>query len=508
MFLEESPEQQQLRAELRQYYAELLTDEVRAGLAEGGEGGEAWTQVVRQIGKDGWLGIGWPKEFGGQGRPATDQFIFFDETRRAGAPFPFVTINTVGPTIMRFGTDEQKSFFLPQILAGELNFAIGYTEPGAGTDLASLRTRAVRDGEEYVINGAKIFTSGADQADYVWLACRTDPEVPKHKGISILCVPTTSPGFEWSIIHTVGGLTTTQTFYDNVHVPVTNRVGDENEGWRMITTQLNHERVGLAAWSGLAISFYEDIVDWAAAQQTDDGKTLIDQPWVQMDLAKCHAELQAMWLLNWRMAVHVADGELTGAESSSIKVFGTERIIEVTRLLLGVVGAAGYLVPGSPGAVLRGRVEATGRQAQINTFGGGVNEVQREIVATAGLGMTRGRGDGDGGGAVRGAGAVPGPQRRAGHAGRAGGRCAEPGARRGERPDDPALDRGDGRSQPGVRVRRSGARRGIRRARRPAHHAAGLDHARPARLAADRGGPGPGRRAGERAEREDDGPAR
>ena len=390
MFLEESPEQQQLRAELRRYYADLLTDEVRADLAEGGEGGEAWTQVVRQIGKDGWLGIGWPQEFGGQGRPATDQFIFFDETRRAGAPFPFVTINTVGPTIMRFGTDEQKSFFLPQILAGELNFAIGYTEPEAGTDLASLRTRAVRDGEEYVINGAKIFTSGADQADYVWLACRTDPDVPKHKGISILCVPTTSPGFEWSIIHTVGGLTTTQTFYDNVHVPVANRVGDENEGWRMITTQLNHERVGLAAWSGLAISLYEDIVDWAAAQQTDDGKTLIDQAWVQMDLAKCHAELQAMWLLNWRMAVHVADGELTGAESSSIKVFGTERIIEVTRLLLGVLGAAGYLVPGSPGAVLRGRVEATGRQAQINTFGGGVNEVQREIVATAGLGMTRG----------------------------------------------------------------------------------------------------------------------
>jgi alkylation response protein AidB-like acyl-CoA dehydrogenase len=199
------------------YYADLLTDEVRAGLAEGGEGGEAWGQVVRQVGKDGWLGIGWPTEFGGQGRPATDQFIFFDETRRAGAPFPFVTINTVGPTIMRYGTDEQKAFFLPKILAGELNFAIGYTEPEAGTDLASLRTRAVRDGEEYVVNGAKIFTSGADQADYIWLAVRTDPDVPKHKGISILCVPTTSPGFEWSIINTVGGLTTTQTFYDNVH---------------------------------------------------------------------------------------------------------------------------------------------------------------------------------------------------------------------------------------------------------------------------------------------------
>jgi 3-oxocholest-4-en-26-oyl-CoA dehydrogenase alpha subunit len=388
MFLEESPEQQLLRAELRGYYAQLLTEEVRTGLAEGGEGGDAWREVVRQIGKDGWLGIGWPTEFGGQGRPATDQFIFFDETRRAGAPFPFVTINTVGPTIMRFGTEEQKSLFLPKILAGELNFAIGYTEPEAGTDLASLRTRAVRDGDEYVVNGAKIFTSGADMADYIWLAVRTNPEAPKHKGISILCVPTTAPGFEWSIIHTVGGLTTTQTFYDNVHVPVTNRVGEENEGWRMITTQLNHERVGLAAWSGLAISLYEEVVAWAAAQPLDGG-SVIDQGWVQMDLAKCHAELEAMWLLNWRMAGHVADGELTGAESSSIKVFGTERILEVARLLSGVIGAAGYLTPGSAGAFLRGRLEATGRQAQVNTFGGGVNEVQREIVATAGLGMQR-----------------------------------------------------------------------------------------------------------------------
>src|SRR6516165_5875251 len=264
MYLEESPEQQQLRAELRRYYAELLTDEVREGLAAGGEGGDAWRDVVRQIGKDGWLGIGWPAEFGGQGRPATDQFIFFDETRRAGAPFPFVTINTVGPTIMRFGTEEQKSFFLPKILSGELNFAIGYTVPEAGTDLASLRTRAVRDGDEYVVNGAKIFTSGADMADYVWLAVRTDPDAPKHKGISIICVPTTTRGFEWSIINTVGGLTTTATYYAGVRVA--NRVGPENEGWRMITTQLNHERVGLAAWSGLVQSLAADTAAWAASQ--------------------------------------------------------------------------------------------------------------------------------------------------------------------------------------------------------------------------------------------------
>src|SRR6202035_499354 len=205
--------------------------------------------VVRQVGKDGWLGIGWPTEFGGQGRPATDQFIFFDETRRAGSPFPFVTINTVGPTIMRYGTEAQKAFFLPKILAGELNFAIGYTEPEAGTDLASLRTRAVRDGEEYVINGAKIFTSGANEADYIWLAVRTDPDVAKHKGMCIMCVHNTTPALEWSIITTVGGLTTTSPYYEDVKVPVADRVGAENEGWRIISAQLNHERVGLAACS-------------------------------------------------------------------------------------------------------------------------------------------------------------------------------------------------------------------------------------------------------------------
>ncbi len=389
MFLEESPDQRMLRDELRRYYADLLTDEVRAGLAEGGEGGEQWRRIVRTIGKDGWLGIGWPTEYGGQGRPATDQFIFFDETRRAGAPFPFVTVNTVGPTIMRFGTEEQKQFFLPAILSGEVNFAIGYTEPEAGTDLASLRTRARRDGDTYVVNGAKIFTSGADQADYVWLAVRTDPDAPKHKGISILCVPTTAPGFEWNIIHTVGGLTTTATYYDDVRVPVTMRVGEENEGWRMITTQLNHERVGLAAWSGLSLQLFDEVAAWAADAACDDGRRLIDQPWVQMDLARAECELEAMRLLNWRMATSVAADTLTADESSSIKVFGTERTVEVYHLLLGIVGSAGYLAPGSPGAILRGRLEASGRQAQINTFGGGVNEVQREIVAMVGLGMRR-----------------------------------------------------------------------------------------------------------------------
>jgi 3-oxocholest-4-en-26-oyl-CoA dehydrogenase alpha subunit len=391
MFFEETAEQLALRRELRDYYSDLLTDEVRVGIGEVGEGGALWRQVVRRIGKDGWLGIGWPREFGGQGRPATDQFIFFDETRRAGAPFPFVTVNTVGPTIMRYGSEEQKAFFLPGILSGEINFAIGYTEPEAGTDLASLRTRAVRDGEQYVVNGAKIFTSGADFADYVWLAVRTNPDAPKHKGISILCVPTDSPGFSHSPITTVAGAMTTATYYEDVRVPMANRVGEENEGWRMITTQLNHERVGLAAWSGFASQLFEEVGQWAASTPVpgDEETTVLDLPWVQADLARCESELEAMYLLNWRMATAVAADRVDPADSSAVKVFGVERSIDIYRRLLGVVGAAGYLSPKSPGAVLEGRLERAARHAQINTFGGGVNEIQREIVAMAGLGMTR-----------------------------------------------------------------------------------------------------------------------
>ena len=391
MRLEESPEQQALRKELREYFSDLLTEEVRARLGGAGEGGPTYREVVRRMGADGWLGIGWPKAYGGQGRPATDQFIFFDEVQRAGAPFPFVTINTVGPTIMAFGSEEQKQFFLPAILAGELHFAIGYTEPEAGTDLASLRTRAERDGDEYVINGNKIFTSQANDSDYIWLACRTNLDAPKHKGISIIAVPTSNPGFSWTLIRTVGRTTTCVTYYDNIRVPVSNRIGPENEGWRMITTQLNHERVGLAAMGGPAHRLWDEVMAWARTTPAADGsgRMMIELPWVQADMARSHARLAAMRLLNWRMACALEAGQMTAADSSAVKVYGTECLIDVFRTLLGVLGPVGYLRAGSPGAVLRGQVELMARSAQINTFGGGVNDVQREIVAAAGLGMAR-----------------------------------------------------------------------------------------------------------------------
>ncbi|MCY3635960.1 MAG: acyl-CoA dehydrogenase family protein [bacterium] len=392
MYLDYTDEQRTLRDELRQYFADLMTDEVREALMGAHETSPVRREIFRQLGRDGMLGIGWPQTYGGQGRSAIDQFIFFDEAQRSGCPMPFVTLNTVGPTLMAHGSEEHKAAYLPGILTGDIQFAIGYSEPGAGTDLASLTTRAVRDGGEWVINGQKIFTSGANEADYIWLACRTNPDAPKHKGISIIIVPTDNPGFSFTPIVTVGNSTTTATYYDEVRVPSANLVGAENEGWKLITSQLNHERVGLAAVGALSFQLYDEVAAWAGDTPAADGgvATVLDQGWVQMDLARCHAKLEAMKLLNWQMAAAVAADSLPPARASAVKVYGTEAVSDVYHLLLGVLGAGAHLREGSPGALLAGRVEAAARTAQINTFGGGVNEVQREIVAWTGLKMTRG----------------------------------------------------------------------------------------------------------------------
>jgi alkylation response protein AidB-like acyl-CoA dehydrogenase len=295
MHLDFTPEQQALRREIRDYYRRLFTPDLRARLdAEWhAVGGPVFREVVGRMGADGWLGIGWPTEYGGQGRTALEQFIFWDETYRARAPLPVIAINTIGPTIMEYGSEAQKADLLPKILRGELFFAIGYTEPSAGTDLAGLATRAVRDGDEYVINGQKIFTTHAQDADYVWLAARTDPDAPRHKGISIILVPTRSPGFSVTPIHTLGGERTNATYYDNVRVPISNRVGPENAGWRLLTSQLNHERITLAI-PGLADRLLDEVWAWAAATPAPAGDRMLDQPWVQQNLARVYAKLEAL----------------------------------------------------------------------------------------------------------------------------------------------------------------------------------------------------------------------
>jgi alkylation response protein AidB-like acyl-CoA dehydrogenase len=388
MHLAYTPEQERLRGELRAYFADLITPELRAGLANpGGEygGGQAYREVVRQLGRDGWLTLGWPAEYGGRGGSMIDQLIFTDEAAIAHVPVPFLTLNSVGPTIMKFGTPEQKAQYLPRIAAGEIHFSIGYSEPEAGTDLAALRTRAVRDGDEYVVNGQKMWTSLIQYADYVWLACRTHPEAPRHKGLSILIVPTDSPGFSWTPVHTMAGATTSATYYSDVRVPASALVGEENRGWPLITNQLNHERVALTS-SAPIFSALADVRDWAAATKLGSGQRLIDQEWVQLNLARVHAKAEFLKLINWRIAAEAGKG-LGPAAASATKVFGTEFATEAYRLLMEVLGAHATVRDGSPGAVLSGRIERMHRAALILTFGGGTNEVQRDIVAATGLGL-------------------------------------------------------------------------------------------------------------------------
>ena len=378
MFIDLTPEQAALRDELRAYFAGLMTTEDRAALRTDRHG-SVYRDVVRQMGRDGWLGVGWPAEYGGRGFGQIEQQIFANEAMRADIPLPSVTLQTVGPTLFEHGTTEQKDFFLPEILAGEVHFAIGYTEPEAGTDLASLRTRAVRDGETYVVNGQKVFTTGAHEADYIWLACRTDPAAPRHKGISILIVDTRDPGFSWTPIITHDGAHhVNATYYSDVLVPVSMRVGEENAGWRLITTQLNHERVMLGPAGRLA-AMYERVRDWAAARSLDR------EPDVSRALRRSGAVLRVNELLNWQVAsadaVNVADASVT-------KVFGSDQLMRLGPLLADVVGRHGDYADPETGALAEW-LDTQIKRNTVLTFGGGVNEIQRELICTAGLGLPR-----------------------------------------------------------------------------------------------------------------------
>lgn len=382
MYVEYSAAQRELRTELRAYLDALMTPELLAELAATEAGGPRYREALAKLGADKWLGVGWPSEYGGRGMSAIEQYIFSDEVLRARFPFPSLTINTVGPTLLEYGTDEQRQAFLHKMLAGECLFSIGYTEPSAGTDLASLRTTAVRDGDEWVINGQKVFTSLVDHADYVWLAARTDPEAPKHKGISIFIVPTTADGFSMTPTNTLGDNACATTYYEDLRVPTAAMVGPENKGWRLIMTQLNHERVSLMT-VGMVKRALEEVTDWARAT----GR--IESGWVRRNLAKVRADVEVLELLNWRQAWRMTRGKLDPAEASCVKVFGSELYIRDFRLLMEVSGVQGAIAAGSPGAILGGKLERYYRALTVLTFGAGTNEVQRDIIATVGLRMPR-----------------------------------------------------------------------------------------------------------------------
>lgn len=385
VYLDYTPEQERLRADIRARLATVMTADRTAALSGRGEGNPAVKECVLALGAARLLGVGWPKEYGGHGFSAIEQHIFFEEAKRVNAPIPLVTLNTVGPTLMQFGTEEQKQTFLPAILDGSVEFAIGYSEPAAGSDLASLRTTAVRDGDEWVINGQKMFTSGAGTADYIWLAARTDPDAKRHKGISLFIVPTSAPGFSHRPLHTMPGISTYYTFYDDVRVPAGALVGEVNRGWQLITTQLNFERAALGTLGALQ-PLFEKTLRWAVETRIDDQR-VIDQPWVQLALARVEAQVAAYRLVNLRVNAAMSKGALEMGEASAAKVFGTELTQRVAGELMEILDRNGCR--SGHDAPLRGALESAVRTAVLNTFGGGANEIQRTIIAMAGLGMPR-----------------------------------------------------------------------------------------------------------------------
>ena len=390
MFVDLTPEQKKLRKEIRAYFNQLMTDASREQLRREDDKRQAeYKRLCRQMGKDGWLAVGWPKEYGGRGYTPIEQLIFFEEVFLAGATLPFVTVNTVGPALLAHGSEEHKKKFLPGMAAVEIHFAIGYTEANAGTDLATLKTTAVLEGDHFVVNGSKLFTTDAESADYIWLACRTNPEEKRHKGISIIIVDTKLPGYSLTPIHTVGHRTNT-TYFDNIKVPANMLVGQLNGGWKLITAQLNHERVGLGAFGVKATACFRDVLIWAKTPD-ENGRRAVDEPWVRTALAESYSQIEAMRLLNYRIAADISAGRMDIGLASASKVYGSETMVAVFRRLLEVVGMGGLYRLGSKAAELRALLEEEYRAATINTFGGGVNELQRELIAQFGLKMPRSR---------------------------------------------------------------------------------------------------------------------
>ena len=393
MLIKLNTEQAKLKAELQEYFNGLITPELKTELTnpehfEGG--GPEFKKAMRTMGADGWIGLSWKKEFGGKELSPIEQYIFVETVMRTGFPFPFLTTESVGPMIAEYGSDWAKDEIATKILQGKLIFGIGYSEPNSGTDLASLQTKAIKDGDGYLINGQKMWTSLANFSDYIWLAARTDFEAKNHKGISMFIVPTNDPGFSLTAINTLGDVRTNATFYENIKVPDSHLVGELNQGWSLITSQLNLERLALVN-HGPVEELYKDVLEFAQNTKIDNDKSLSDLSWVKQNFAQIHSGIEALKLICWKQTWIMESNQLNMAEASVAKVYGSEFFIEAYRLLMEIVGELSILKNNSELKILNARLERMYRTASILTFGGGTNEVQRDIIAMAGLLMPRSR---------------------------------------------------------------------------------------------------------------------
>jgi len=393
MLIQLSPKQAKLKAELQEYFEGLITPALKSELNDPNHfegGGPEFKKAMRTMGVDGWIGLSWKKELGGKELSPMEQYIFVETVMRTGFPFPFLTTESVGPMIAEHGSDWAKEEIATKILKGELFFGIGYSEPNSGTDLASLQTKAIKDSNGYLINGQKMWTSLANVSDYIWLAARTDFEAKNHKGISMFIVPTDDPGFSMTAINTLGDVRTNATFYDNVRVPETHLVGQPNQGWSLITSQLNLERLALVN-HGPVEELYKNVLKLAATTKINNDQYLTDLSWVKNNFAQVYSGIEALKLICWKQTWIMESGHLNMAEASVAKVYGSEFFIQAYRLLMEIMGELSLLKNDSELSILNAKLERMYRTASILTFGGGTNEVQRDIIAMAGLLMPRTR---------------------------------------------------------------------------------------------------------------------
>lgn len=392
MKIELTKNQQKLKDELKEYFSALLNKELLSEMSdpqffEGG--GPEFKKALKIMGQDGWIGLSWPKEFGGKEFTPIEQYIFVEEIMRTGFPFPFLTTESVGPMIAQYGSDWAKETIAKSILRGETIFAIGYSEPNAGTDLASLKTQALPVKEGFKINGQKIWTSLANYADYIWLAARTNNEVKKHKGISMFIVPTDDDGFSYTPIQTLGDVTTNMTYYDDIYVSKDNLVGELNSGWNLITSQLNLERLALVN-HGPVDELYHQLLSLAKSTKVDSTNVLSDIDWVKSNFAKIYSGLETLKLICWKQVWGMENNVLSMTDASLAKIYGSEYFIEAYRMMMEIFGELSIIRDDSL-SILNSRLERMYRTASILTFGGGTNEVQRDIISMAGLLMPRSR---------------------------------------------------------------------------------------------------------------------
>lgn len=388
-----TPQEQAYRKEVSDWLDKELTPELKREFRNW-----SWTRVprhgitpavrqfMRKLGQQGYLGNNWPKEYGGQGRSLMDAYIVFEEVHRHRAVFPnMVAVCFVGPTILRNGSEYLKREFLPRIAGGEIEFALGYTEPQAGSDLASLEMRAVEDGDDYVIDGQKVFNTQTHVAEYHWLAARTDPNVPKHKGVSMFVVDLKSPGITVRPLWTMAGGRTNEVFYDDVRVPKRNMVGEKNQGWYYLSTALDLERIMLTS-AGELKPVLADLVQYAR-ETTHNGHVLAEEPVVRHKLAETAIEIEIARLLCYHAVLIESRGVVPYSEASEMKVFITELGQRIANAGMQLLGLSSQLQEDSKCAAMEGKMDVAYRATVMPTFGGGSSELMRNIIALRGLGL-------------------------------------------------------------------------------------------------------------------------